>query len=266
MKLKLYQVDAFTDKVFSGNPAAVVPLQSWLPDPVMQNIAIENNLSETAFFIPADEGYKLRWFTPATEVDLCGHATLASAYVLFSQLNYPEKRICFHTRAEGDLYVELGDKGLMAMDFPSKPPVECPAPGHLYDSLGMAPGDLYQNEDYVVLLPSEEAVRAVTPDFKLMKEIDTRGIIITAPGDEVDFVSRFFAPRYGIDEDPVTGSAHCVLTPFWSERLGKQTMSARQVSKRTGVLQCTQKGERVSIAGRAALYMEGEIDIDVENK
>lgn len=259
MKIKLYQVDAFTDKVFGGNPAAVCPLQAWLPDEVLQSIALENNLSETAFFIPVEGAYHLRWFTPKTEVDLCGHATLASAFVLFNRLAYAGEAVRFHTR-EGDLCVARNGAELV-MDFPSKVPVACELPELLVAALGVTPLELFTNEDYLVVLQDEAAVRAVVPDFKTMTEIDTRGIIITAPGDKVDFVSRFFAPRYGIDEDPVTGSAHCVLTPFWSERLGRDDLVARQVSRRGGDLKCTLKGARVAIAGRAVLYLEGEIDI-----
>ena len=258
-KTKLYQIDAFTDKVFAGNPAAVCPLESWLPDKVMQSIAIENNLSETAFFIPAQDGYQLRWFTPMTEVDLCGHATLASAYVLFNLLDFAGDRIRFQTRS-GDLFVERHGRELV-MDFPSKMPVKCDTPELLVEALGVEPLELYFNEDYVVLLSSEQEVKTVSPDFKIMSEIDTRGIIITSAGETVDFVSRFFAPRFGIDEDPVTGSAHCVLTPFWAERLGKDALTARQISSRGGDLKCKLAGSRVSIIGHAVLYMEAEIAI-----
>jgi PhzF family phenazine biosynthesis protein len=260
MKLKLYQIDAFTNKVFGGNPAAVCPLDSWLPDQLMQSIAIENNLSETAFFIPKEDGFHLRWFTPKTEVDLCGHATLASAYVLFNLLDYSAEKIRFQTR-EGDLFVERKVEELI-MDFPTKTPVKCEMPDLLVKALGVEPLDLYTNEDYVALLSSEDEVKAVSPDFNTMREIDTRGIIITAPGDQVDFVSRFFAPRFGIDEDPVTGSAHCVLTPFWAERLGKNSLTAKQVSARVGDLKCVLEGERVKIIGTAVQYMQAEIEID----
>ncbi len=262
MKTTMYQIDAFTSRVFAGNPAAVCPLTQWLPDDVMQAIAIENNLSETAFFIPEDDGFHLRWFTPATEVDLCGHATLASAYVLFNLLDYKGDKIRFNTR-EGNLYVERHADGELEMDFPSKMPVKCEAPAKLFKALGVEAVDVFSNEDYVVLLATETAVREVRPDFKLMAEIDTRGILVTAPGDEVDFVSRFFAPRYGIDEDPVTGSAHCVLTPFWAERLSKTTMRAKQISKRGGDLKCSVKGSRVAIAGHAVKYMQAEIELDL---
>ena len=263
MNIKLYQVDAFTSRVFAGNPAAVVPLESWLPDTVMQSIAIENNLSETAFFIPEGDGFHLRWFTPATEVDLCGHATLGSAFVLFELLGYEGDKIRFNTR-EGDLYVERHADGELEMDFPSKMPVRCDAPAVLFESLGIEPVEVFTNEDYLVLLPSEAHVRSIEPDFKLMEEVDTRGIIVTASGDEVDFVSRFFAPRYGIDEDPVTGSAHCVLTPFWAERLSKSTLRAKQISRRVGELKCSVRGSRVAIAGHAVKYMQAELDIPLD--
>jgi PhzF family phenazine biosynthesis protein len=259
MKIKLYQIDAFTDKIFSGNPAGVCVLEAWLPDATMQSIAMENNLSETAFFIPLNDGFHLRWFTPKTEVDLCGHATLASAYVLFNLLGYSENRIRFETRS-GDLFViRRGNE--LELDFPSKVPVKCDTPDLLIEALGMEPLELYSNEDYVALLSSEQEVRSIAPDFKTMCDIDTRGIIVTAPGDKVDFVSRFFAPKYGIDEDPVTGSAHCVLTPFWAERLGKNELTARQVSARGGDLKCELAGPRVKIIGSAVQYMEGEIEV-----
>ncbi len=260
MKLKLYQIDAFTNKIFAGNPAAVCPLDSWLPDQIMQSIAIENNLSETAFFIPTEDGFHLRWFTPKTEVDLCGHATLASAYVLFNFLNYSADKIRFQTR-EGALFVERQAEELI-MDFPTKTPVRCEMPELMTKALGVEPLDLYTNEDYVALLASEADVKAINPDFNTMREIDTRGIIITAPGEKVDFVSRFFAPNFGINEDPVTGSAHCVLTPFWAERLNKTSLTAKQVSKRGGDLKCELAGERVKIIGSAVLYMQAEIEID----
>lgn len=259
MKIKLYQIDAFTDELFAGNPAAVCVLESWLPDALLQSIAIENNLSETAFFIPLDDGFHLRWFTPKTEVDLCGHATLASAYVLFNLLGYAEDRIRFETRS-GDLFVERRGEEL-ALDFPTKMPVKCAMPDLLVAALGVEPLELYTNEDYVALLPSEQEVRSVSPDFKTMCEIDTRGIIITAAGESVDFVSRFFAPKYGIDEDPVTGSAHCVLTPFWAQRLGKDKMTAKQVSSRGGNLVCELAGDRVLLVGSAVLYMQAEIEV-----
>ena len=261
MKLKIYQVDAFTSEVFGGNPAAVVPLKSWLPDEVMQSIAVENNLSETAFFIPAKDAYDLRWFTPATEVDLCGHATLASAFVLFNILAHEDRYICFHTRNEGDLGVSLEEDGRMALDFPSKPPLEASIPPGFADALGAEAESLYLNEDYLAVFSSESEVMAIKPDFKIMSKIDARGIIVTAPGDEVDFVSRFFAPRFGIDEDPVTGSAHCSLIPFWSKRLNQDKLMAHQISNRGGVLKVEDKGERVLISGQAVTYLQATITI-----
>ncbi len=261
MKIKLYQIDAFTSKVFAGNPAAVCPLESWPGDSIMQSIAHENNLSETAFFVPVNDGFHLRWFTPKTEVELCGHATLASAFVLFNLPGYAENRIRFETLS-GDLFVwRRGNE--LELDFPAKPPVKCDVPELLVEALGVEPLELYTNEDYVVLLSSEQEVKSIAPDFKTLCNIDTRGTIITAPGDSVDFVSRFFAPKYGIDEDPVTGSAHCVLTPFWAERLGRNKMTARQVSARGGDLACELAGSRVKITGSAVQYMQGEIEVRV---
>lgn len=259
MKIKLYQIDAFTEELFAGNPAAVCPLDAWLPDETMQSIAIENNLSETAFFVPLQDGFHLRWFTPKTEVDLCGHATLATAYVIFNLRGYAEERIRFETRS-GDLFVERRGRGL-ALDFPVKVPVKCAMPDLLIEALGVEPLDLYTNEDYVALLSSEQEVRSIAPDFKTMGKIDTRGIIVTAPGESVDFVSRFFAPKFGIDEDPVTGSAHCVLTPFWAERLGKNKMTAKQVSSRGGDLLCELAADRVLLVGSAVQYMQAEIEV-----
>jgi len=259
MKINLYQIDAFTSEVFTGNPAAVCPLESWPDDHIMQSIAYENNLSETAFFVPVKDGFQLRWFTPKTEVELCGHATLATAYVLFNLRGYPGDCIKFETLS-GELFV-LRSGNKLELDFPSKPPVKCDLPALLVEALGVEPLELYTNEDYVVLLSSEQKVKSIAPDFKTMCNIDTRGIIVTAPGDSVDFVSRFFAPKYGIDEDPVTGSAHCVLAPFWAERLGKNKMTARQVSARGGELLCELAGSRVKITGSAVKYMQGEIEV-----
>lgn len=263
MFIDLYQVDAFTNRLFAGNPAGVCKLDEWLRDDIMQSIAIENNLSETAFFISQGDGFHLRWFTPKVEVDLCGHATLASAYVLFNELGFEGESIRFATRS-GDLFVSReGD--LLTLDFPTKTPLPCDMPDGLPEALGVDALEIQTNEDYVVLLESEKAVLNATPDFKLLSDIDTRGTIITAPGDEVDFVSRFFAPRYGIDEDPVTGSAHCVLVPYWAEKLGKKELSARQVSARGGDLWCKLSDERVEISGSARMYMKAQIELDDDN-
>lgn len=265
MRLRMYQVDAFTSEPFRGNPAAVCPLEAWLPDPVMQNIALENNLSETAFFVRDGRAYSLRWFTPTVEVDLCGHATLASAYVLFNIIEEPNSPIEFHTRS-GPLFVARhGD--LLELNFPAKPPRPCDPPPGLIDALGAAPADVLHapggagHGNYLVVYESERAVRGLTPDLGALRRVKENGIIATAPGDSVDFVSRYFAPAYGVDEDPVTGSAHCTLTPYWAARLTKNDLRAKQVSKRGGDLRCRLAADRVHIAGTAVLYLTGEIDV-----
>ena len=259
MKIQLYQIDAFASRVFAGNPAAVCPLENWLEDDLMQAIAMENNLSETAFFVSLEKGYHIRWFTPASEVDLCGHATLASAYVLFTYLDPSMAKVSFHSRS-GQLTVsKQGD--LLSMDFPSQPPVPCKAPGEMIEALGKKPSEVLRSQDYFVLFPSEEEIRALDPDMSLLKKIDLRGVTVTAKGKDVDFVSRFFAPKYGVNEDPVTGSAHCALVPYWANKLGKKDLLAHQVSKRGGELFCRDQGDRVIISGRAVAYMEGVISI-----
>ena len=259
MKLPLYQVDAFAARAFEGNPAAVCPLPHWLPDAVLQAIAEENNLSETAFFVETADGYHLRWFTPVAEVDLCGHATLAAAHVIFLHLDSPESILRFHTRS-GLLTVQR-DGMQRVMDFPAQVPVACPTPPALTAGLRKTPLAVLAAADYIAVFSSEEEIRAITPDFAQLRRLDRRGVCITAPGDNADFVSRFFAPNYGIDEDPVTGSAHCQLMPYWSERLGKTRLCARQVSRRGGELRCELRGERVQLAGTAVTYLRGEIDI-----
>lgn len=257
MKIKQYQVDAFTTRIFSGNPAAVCPLDAWLGDDLLQAIAEENNLSETAFFVRTENGFRLRWFTPVAEIDLCGHATLAAAHVIFEMLGYAKPTIAFETRG-GILTVEK--KGaLLVMDFPSVPPKPCVAPTTLLTGLGLQPVEILAADDYFVVLDSEDAVLSIKPDFAKLAELDLRGIIVTARGRDADFVSRFFAPKFGIPEDPVTGSAHCALTPYWSAKLGKQVLSARQVSKRGGNIQCELMGNRVMLAGHAVTFMEAEI-------
>ncbi len=261
MRIPIYQVDAFATEVFSGNPAAVCLLEKWQKDELLQSIAAENNLSETAFLVRRGEHFELRWFTPSTEVALCGHATLASAFVLFDCLNWPGELILFETRKSGSLIVSRKG-GLVEMDFPSRPVRGQIDLAGLEIALGVTPrASLMSEEDVLVVLESEAAVRGCKPDFSALEKIESRGVIITAPGDESDFVSRFFAPRVGIPEDPVTGSAHCVLTPYWAERLGKKDLHAFQVSQRGGELFCRHEGERVKIAGRAALYLEGWIRI-----
>jgi len=258
--MKIYQVDAFTEKVFSGNPAAIVPLDEWLDPHILQEIAVENNLSETAFFVKNEDGsYRIRWFTPETEVDLCGHATLASAHVLYEFLNFNGEKVVFESNS-GQLSVQK-ENNLYWMDFPSNPPKPVPVPKLLPEAIGVIPIYTGINTDLLVLLQDEETVRSVRPDLLILKKMEVRGTIITAPGKDVDFVSRFFAPAVGVPEDPVTGSAHTVLTPFWSKRLKKEKLKARQVSKRGGDLTCIQKGDRVEIGGHAVTYMTGDISI-----
>lgn len=261
MRLPIYQVDAFASAVFAGNPAAVCPLESWLPDATMQAIAAENNLSETAFLMPEGEGYRLRWFTPACEVDLCGHATLASAFVVFAHLHPEWASVAFETRS-GRLTVAR-DGDLLAMDFPARPPApRAPHPA-LVPALGADPSEVLFAGYWLAVFDDARTVRGLRPDFRALKGLDEPDVIVTAPGDEagIDFVSRFFAPGHGIDEDPVTGSAHCILTPYWSKRLGRRELSARQVSARGGEIACGDRGDRVRLAGRAVPYLEGMITI-----
>lgn len=262
MRLPVYQVDAFTDRPFAGNPAAVVPLDAWLPDSVMQAVAMENNLSETAFFTGAGGEYRLRWFTPAAEVDLCGHATLATAFVLFGPLGYGGDVLRFTTKS-GGLAVTRDGEGL-AMNFPSRPPAPCAAPPELARALGALPeAVLRSGRTLVGVFDREEDVRGLAPDMALVAALDCEGLVVTAPGGGgVDFVSRCFAPAVGVPEDPVTGSAHCVLTPYWAARLGKQELLAHQVSARGGEIACRDLGERVALSGRAVLTMEGTIIIE----
>ncbi|MCK7502555.1 MAG: PhzF family phenazine biosynthesis protein [Comamonadaceae bacterium] len=258
-RLKQYQIDAFATRVFEGNPAAVIPLDAWLDDSVLQAIAEENNLSETAFFVPSARGFHLRWFTPVAEVDLCGHATLATAHVLFEMLGYRQPAITFETRS-GKLVVERQGTSLV-MDFPASSPQPCATPDALVAGLGCRPVETLAAADYFCVFETEESIRALTPNFGKLGELDLRGVIVTAPGRDVDFVSRFFAPKLGIPEDPVTGSAHCELAPYWAARLGKNRLSARQVSKRGGEILCEVEGDRVKLAGRAVTFMEAEIEI-----
>jgi len=261
MKIPIYQVDAFTSEVFSGNPAAVCLLETWIDDKRLQAIAAENNLSETAFLVQTDNGFDLRWFTPVTEVALCGHGTLASAFVLTACRKWPEDTIRFQTRKSGELAVTKRDD-FLDMDFPARPASAQEAPVGIKEALGVEPKETFASaEDLMVVLSSEDVVREVSPDFNALEQIACRGIIITARGDRSDFVSRFFAPGLGVPEDPVTGSAHCVLIPYWAEVLGKNDLHAFQVSKRGGELFCNQAGERVTISGKAVLYLEGTITI-----
>ena len=261
MKLPIYQVDAFTRRVFAGNPAAVVLLDEWLPDRTLAAIAAENNLAETAFVIPRGEAMPLRWFTPAVEVDLCGHATLATAHVLFRYTFPSEKRLTFSTRS-GDLPVTReGD--ILTLDFPARPGKPVPISDALIAALGMRPREAYQARDLMAVFDSEAQVRDLQPDVQRVAELDTFALIVSSSGDAVDYVYRFFAPRHGIAEDPVTGSANCTLVPYWSERLGTTDLTARQLSARGGELRCTLRGDRVLISGNTVEYLRGEIDIEV---
>jgi predicted PhzF superfamily epimerase YddE/YHI9 len=258
-RLKQYQVDAFATRVFEGNPAAVVPLDAWPDDGLLQAISEANNLSETAFFVPSPNGFHLRWFTPAAEVNLCGHATLATAHVLFEILGYRQPVIAFETRG-GELLVER-QGSLLVMDFPALLPIPCPTPDLLVESLGCQPVETLAAVNYLCVFESEAGVRAIAPDFEKLRRLERQGVIVTASGRDRDFVSRYFAPKLGIPEDPVTGSAHCELTPYWAARLGKNRLSARQVSRRGGDILCELQGDRVKLAGRAVTFMEAEIEI-----
>jgi PhzF family phenazine biosynthesis protein len=261
MKISIYQVDAFTSELFSGNPAAVCILDKWLDDARLQAVAAENNLSETAFLLKCKDGFEIRWFTPLTEIVLCGHATLASAFIVFNCLEWPEDTVNFHSRRSGVLSVAR-NKGLYMMDFPARPPSGQNIPERLEDALNHTPLEVLGTAtDLLVIFENEGIVRELIPNFPLLMQIERRGIIVSAPGDGCDFVSRYFAPHIGIPEDPVTGSAHCILIPYWAKRLNKRQLHARQVSKRGGELLCEDRGERVGIAGKAALYLEGTIAI-----
>lgn len=259
MELPIFQVDAFSDKVFAGNPAAICPLEAWLPDSVMQSIAAENNLADTAFFVRIADRFHLRWFTPACEVDLCGHATLASAHVLFNEIGETASVLRFDTKS-GELVVKReGD--LLIMNFPSRPPVPIAPDPLVIAALGGAPAEMLVARDCLVVYRTAEEVRALQPDMPALTNVDRFAFIATAPGADTDFVSRFFAPARGIPEDPVTGSAHCTLIPYWAAKLGKTTLRARQISPRTGEVFCKLLGDRVEIAGYAALYLKGRIRI-----
>ena len=260
MNIPIYQVDAFTSKPFGGNPAAVCPLEAWPADDLLQSIAFENNLSETAFFVPENGIYHLRWFTPKAEVELCGHATLATAHVLFHHLGFTGERIRFMTQS-GELGVEKSGL-LLVLDFPARPPVPTPLPKGLTEALGGAPAEFLAWKHYWLgLYKSKQDVQNLAPDFKLLGRACPHGFIATARGGPGDFVSRFFAPALGVDEDPVTGSAHTVLIPFWAARLGREKFHAFQISARGGELWCELKGDRVSIAGRAVTVISGTMNI-----
>jgi PhzF family phenazine biosynthesis protein len=261
-KIKIYQVDAFTNNLFSGNPAAVCMLENWLNDEIMQSIAAENNLAETAFVVPKAGSFEIRWFTPTVEVDLCGHATLASAYVLFNCLGYANQEIVFHSPRSGELkVVKQGD--ILFLNFPVDTLNPCDEISEITNCLGFEPIEVYKGKtDYMAIIQSEQHLLNLQPDLLEISKLKARGLIVTAKGDDADFVSRFFAPQSGIDEDPVTGSAHTSLIPFWSGKLGKHEMIANQLSKRGGKLICVNQGERCLIGGKAQLYLTGEINIE----
>lgn len=259
MKLPIYQIDAFADEVFKGNPASVCPLDSWIPDETMQKIAQENNQAETAFYVKDGDAYQIRWFTPMAEVSLCGHATMAAAYVLFNYENYKSDEITFGSKG-GGLTVRRNDDEII-LNFPASAFKIAKLPDGMLEGLGVLPTELYHNEDYMMVLDSEDEVRALKPNFDALKRVNTRGIIVTAKGDKVDFVSRFFAPNVGINEDPVTGSAHTTMIPYWSKKLHKTEMIADQISSRGGRLKCKDLGNRVEMAGKVVTYLVGEISI-----
>lgn len=261
MKIPIYQVDAFTNERFKGNPAAVCPLDSWLPDAVMQNIAAENNLAETAYIVSSGNEYEIRWFTPTVEVDLCGYATLASAYVLFNELSFGGEQINFISHRSGPLSVTKNGS-ILALNFPVDTLSELSLSPAFAIGLSQAPVKVFKGKtDYLFVYNSEAEILALQPDFEALKAHPVRGIIVTAPGETTDFVSRFFGPACGVNEDPVTGSAHTTLTPYWSSVLGKTELTARQLSLRTGDLTCKLVGDRVEIAGEAVLYLRGEINV-----
>jgi len=260
MKIPYYHVDAFTSRVFGGNPAVICPLDSWLEDDLLQHIAAENYVPETAFFVRTGNDYHIRWFTPEVEMDLCGHATLAAGKVVMTVLDPRAGSVTFDS-ASGPLSVERTGE-MLALDFPSRPPQPVAAPAVLAEALGVAPREVLAARDLVAVFDREGDIRRMTPDLGKMRRItDWFAVLVTAPGDTVDFVSRFFAPNAGIPEDPVTGSAHCELVPYWSARLGKKMLAARQLSPRLGVLRCEDRGDRVRIAGNAVLYSRGEIEL-----
>ncbi|MEH0154922.1 PhzF family phenazine biosynthesis protein [Limibacter armeniacum] len=259
--IRLFQIDAFTDTQFKGNPAAVCPLDNWLDTEVMQQIAAENNLAETAFFVQKGEYFEIRWFTPTVEVDLCGHATLASAYVLFNELGYEADTIRFYSERSGDLGVSRQNDWL-TLDFPADVVAQVNITAAFADALGVAPTAIYEGKsDFMIVVESEQDIKNLEPDMSKVAQLGNRGVIVTAKGNEVDFVSRFFAPQSGIDEDPVTGSAHTTLAPYWAGVFGKSELTAKQLSQRGGDLKCQVVQDRVLISGKACKYMEGSISI-----
>ena len=262
MKQKIYQVDAFTDEVFNGNPAAVCPLDKWLSNEIMQKIAMENNLSETAFYVKQGDQYHIRWFTPSVEVDLCGHATLATAYVLFNYESFAGNTIIFNTNSSGILKVTKSGS-LLTLDFPADSIEEVEVSNIIKSGFNISPETAYRGKtDYLLVYKNESDIKKLVPDFGKISVMDCRGVIVTAKGNEVDFVSRFFGPQSGVNEDPVTGSAHTTLAPFWAKKLGKTDFTAIQLSERKGYLQCKHLGERVEISGECRLYLTGVIHLN----
>ena len=259
MKIDIYQIDAFANQVFEGNPAAICPLQEWLPDETMQSLAAENNLSETAFFVPNGDAFDLRWFTPGTEVNLCGHATLAAAYALFNILDYAGDEIVFNTKSGALTVAREGE--YLSMNFPAQPPIPCETPAQITEAFGQLPSECLKFADIIAVFDSEDAVREADPDMALLAQLDCRGIIITAEAKDYDFIARWFGPRTGIGEDPVTGSAFTQLVPYWAEKLNKSSFKAKQVSARGGEVSCELVGDRVMIAGKAVKYMQGVVEI-----
>lgn len=260
--IPFYQVDAFTSQPFGGNPAGVCPLTQWLPDDVLQAIATENNLSETAFFVPTEDGYHLRWCTPAVEVDLCGHATLAASWVLFNKLGYADETIRFHTRSGVLMVTKKGDE--LCMDFPAKSATEMDVPAGLLEALGITGGvtGVWKSDDLIVLVDDKDIIERLSPDFNKLAVFDTRGVVVTAAADEFDFVSRWFGPQVGVNEDPVTGSAHTFLAPFWAARTGKNELTAQQGGSRKGTLRCVVRDDaRVELYGTARMTIEGTFQL-----
>lgn len=264
MKLPIYQVDAFADAIFKGNPAAVMPLDGWLADDVMQSIAMENNLAETAFFVPENDGFRLRWFTPEVEIDLCGHATLASAWVLFNRLQPSRRKVDFFTRSGTLTVTQAGDaNGRLSLDFPARSADAVTAGPGVIEAMGITPSEVLGARDYLLVYDDAAKVRALQPNMMALMKIDKFAVIVTAPGDRpgIDCVSRFFAPAKGIPEDPVTGSAHCSIVPYWAKRLGKTEITAYQASARGGTLHCRLEGDRVHMAGTAKPFLEGAVTL-----
>ncbi|MDQ6962218.1 MAG: PhzF family phenazine biosynthesis protein [Mariprofundaceae bacterium] len=259
MPITMYQIDAFAQQVFQGNPAAVCPLTTWLPNFCMQAIAAENNLSETVFFVPNDSGFDIRWFTPLAEVDLCGHATLAAAFVIFNELDYPQESILFQSKS-GPLQVQR-QQDVFTLNFPRESFQQESIDARWQHDLGVSPIAQYRGTDTLIIVETESEVLHASPNLERLKQLESRGLILSSVGHEVDFVSRFFAPRFGIDEDPVTGSAHCMLAPYWADVLQKNELHARQLSKRGGDLHCVVKDERIHISGHAVKFMQADIFI-----